>query len=147
MRGLSNERRATIIGGWLKRSFDLIVSAALLIAVLPLFAIISLLVKFTDGNAVLYRQRRVGCGGKHFDCLKFRTMVVNGDEVLNQYLDDNPEEAENWNQYRKLKHDPRILGFIGKFLRQKSLDELPQHRCLYASPSWDYWSLASFWAQ
>jgi len=126
MQDLSNDRRATIIGGWLKRSFDVVVSAALLIAVLPLFAIISVLVRLTDGNDVLYRQRRIGCGGKPFQCLKFRTMVLNGDEVLDQYLQANPEDAENWKKYRKLKHDPRILGFVGQFLRKKSLDELPQ---------------------
>ena len=124
--GLTEETKAGVIGGGLKRSLDIAISALLLAAVLPLFAIIAVIIKITDGNAVFYSQKRVGYGGKYFDCLKFRTMVVEGDKVLDDYLAANPEEAENWHLYRKLKHDPRILGFVGRFLRKKSLDELPQ---------------------
>lgn len=113
------------IGGIAKRSFD-VSSALLAILILsPIFLMIMALVKFSDRGPAFYGHRRVGHNGRMFRCLKFRTMVMNGDEVLRQYLAANPEAEEEWKTTRKLKNDPRVTA-IGSVLRKLSLDELPQ---------------------
>jgi lipopolysaccharide/colanic/teichoic acid biosynthesis glycosyltransferase len=78
-----------------------------------------------EGGPIFYRHRRVGRGGVHFDCLKFRTMVVGADKVLKQVLARNPELRREWMRSQKLRKDPRITR-VGAFLRRTSLDELPQ---------------------
>jgi len=77
------------------------------------------------GNSVFYSQMRVGCGGKPFRMWKFNTMVTNADKVLELLLRQNPDVAREWQETRKLRHDPRVIRF-GAFLRKSSLDELPQ---------------------
>ena len=113
------------VGGRPKRALDI----ALVLAVLPFLFIImaglALLVKATAKGPVLYGHKRVGFNGREFRCWKFRTMVVNGDEVLHQHLQDNPQDAIMWNTTRKLNDDPRVTP-VGKVLRKLSLDELPQ---------------------
>jgi lipopolysaccharide/colanic/teichoic acid biosynthesis glycosyltransferase len=76
------------------------------------------------GNPV-FRQYRVGRGGKLFACYKFRTMVNGAEQVLHDYLQSNPAAREEWLRTFKLTHDPRITP-MGHFLRKSSLDELPQ---------------------
>lgn len=112
-------------GGFVKRSFDVTAAALALIAFSPIFLMIMALVKFSDGGNVFYGHRRIGHNGRYFHCLKFRTMVVNGDEVLRRYLNANPQAAEEWRMTRKLKTDPRVTA-VGAVLRKLSLDELPQ---------------------
>jgi lipopolysaccharide/colanic/teichoic acid biosynthesis glycosyltransferase len=80
-----------------------------------------MLVKVDSPGPVFYRRRVLGIGGIEFDALKFRSMVINGDEILAQRPDLQAELAVN----HKLKDDPRITR-IGKLLRRTSLDELPQ---------------------
>lgn len=113
------------IGGMVKRSFDIIGSISGLILLSPLLLMIALLVKISDGGSVFYGHRRIGRDGKPFFCLKFRTMVPDGDEVLAKYLAENPTAREEWNQTRKLRDDPRVTS-VGAVLRKLSLDELPQ---------------------
>jgi exopolysaccharide biosynthesis polyprenyl glycosylphosphotransferase len=96
-----------------------------LIALSPLFLIIAIIMKLTDPGPIIYRRRVVGVGGKEFDAFKFRTMVVNSQEVLEELLERDPEARAEWEQYYKLKNDPRIT-WIGNFLRKTSIDELPQ---------------------
>jgi undecaprenyl-phosphate galactose phosphotransferase len=74
---------------------------------------------------VIYKHRRVGKDGQTFDCLKFRTMVLNADKVLADVLEKDSELKAEWIRDHKLKDDPRITA-LGKFLRRTSLDELPQ---------------------
>jgi lipopolysaccharide/colanic/teichoic acid biosynthesis glycosyltransferase len=81
--------------------------------------------KRTDPGPIIYRRRVVGVGGKAFDAFKFRTMVVNSQEVLDELLTRDPEARAEYQQYYKLKNDPRITR-IGQFLRKTSFDELPQ---------------------
>lgn len=88
---------------------------------LPLFLVIGLLVKLDSPGPIFYRRRVLGIGGQEFDALKFRTMVLNGDEVLAKRPDLLAELAAN----HKLKDDPRITR-VGNLLRRTSLDELPQ---------------------
>jgi len=87
--------------------------------------LLATLVKFSDGGKVLYGHARIGQNGKRFCCLKFRTMVENGDEVLAAHFANNPLSREQWLTCRKLHNDPRV-NKVGKVLRKLSLDELPQ---------------------
>jgi exopolysaccharide production protein ExoY len=112
-------------GGVAKRTFDITAAMMALVVFSPLFLMIMALVKFTDGGRVFYGHTRVGHNGRSFKCLKFRTMVVNGDEVLRKHLHSNPEAAAEWRATRKLKDDPRVTA-VGTVLRKLSLDELPQ---------------------
>jgi exopolysaccharide production protein ExoY len=86
---------------------------------------IALMIKLSDGGSVFYGHRRVGRRGNVFYCLKFRTMVENGDEVLAAYFAANPQSRAEWLATRKLQDDPRITR-VGQVLRKLSLDELPQ---------------------
>lgn len=115
----------TPVGGRRKRVVDLVVAATLGVLLSPLLLLTALAVKLCMGGPVIYRHRRVGFAGRTFDCLKFRTMVANGDEILQRYLATNPAAAEEWRRCRKLTNDPRVTRF-GLFLRKTSIDELPQ---------------------
>jgi exopolysaccharide production protein ExoY len=86
--------------------------------------IIALLIKL-DGGPAFYSQRRIGRGGQPFDCLKFRSMVLDADERLQDVLARDPLARAEWEDYQKLARDPRITR-IGKLIRATSLDELPQ---------------------
>lgn len=94
----------------IKRTFDLVVSGLLVLVFLPVMVIIALAILWVDGAPVLFRQRRVGYGGRTFHILKFRSMAVDAPKYA-----VTPESGK----------DPRITT-IGKFLRRSSLDELPQ---------------------
>jgi exopolysaccharide production protein ExoY len=113
------------IGGLVKRSFDVTAALCALLIFSPIFLMIMALVKYSDRGPAFYGHTRVGHNGRPFKCLKFRTMATNGDELLNKYLRENPEAAEEWRKTRKLKDDPRVT-IVGKVLRKLSLDELPQ---------------------
>jgi exopolysaccharide production protein ExoY len=113
------------IGGVLKRSFDIVGSLAGLVLLSPLFLMVALLVKLSDNGPIFYGHKRIGRGGRIFSCLKFRTMVPEGERVLAAYLAANPEANAEWIATRKLKNDPRVTR-VGQVLRKLSLDELPQ---------------------
>jgi exopolysaccharide production protein ExoY len=113
------------IGGAGKRTIDVVVALLALLLFLPLFLFVAAIVKCCDPGPVLYVHRRVGYASRSFGCLKFRTMVVNGDEVLRKHLQYSPEAAREWAQTRKLKRDPRVTA-VGLVLRKLSIDELPQ---------------------
>jgi len=113
------------LGGVLKRGFDVLGALLGLVAFSPLILLLALLVKLSDGGPVLYGHARVGRGGRTFRCLKFRTMVMNGDAVLAAHLSADPDALAEWMATRKLKNDPRITA-VGAVLRKLSLDELPQ---------------------
>jgi undecaprenyl-phosphate galactose phosphotransferase len=111
---------------WLKRSFDLILGSVLTLLFFPLMALIGLLITLNSKGPILFSQERLGHQGRRFRCFKFRSMQVNGDEQLAFYLQQNPQLADEWTKYAKLRtHDPRLTG-VGRFLRRWSLDELPQ---------------------
>lgn len=109
---------------FLKRAFDLVATTALLVFCAPLMGLIALLVRFSE-SPILFAHTRVGRHGQLFQCLKFRTMVPNADEVLHRLLAEDPEARAEWEESFKLKNDIRITP-IGRFLRKTSLDELPQ---------------------
>jgi exopolysaccharide production protein ExoY len=113
------------IGGILKRGFDVVGAGAGLILLSPLLIMLALLVKLQDGGSIFYGHRRIGQSGRVFYCLKFRTMVENGDEVLAAHFEENPQSRDEWIATRKLQNDPRVTR-VGVVLRKLSLDELPQ---------------------
>jgi Undecaprenyl-phosphate galactose phosphotransferase WbaP len=111
---------------FLKRVFDLVVSFTATILLLPLFLVMAVIIKLDSRGPVLFIQERFKKEGKKFKLLKFRTMYVDADARLKEYLHQHPELQEEWDQYKKLKSfDPRVTR-IGKFLRRLSLDEAPQ---------------------
>lgn len=115
----------TPIGGFAKSLLDKAVAGTALILALPLMAMVALAVRLSDGGPATYAHPRIGANGRTFRCIKFRTMVINGDEVLERHLRADPEAAREWAETRKLRNDPRVTS-IGRFLRRTSLDELPQ---------------------
>ena len=108
-----------------KRIIDFVVVVAFSPLWLPLFILLAVLVKATSKGPILYWQKRLGKNSKHFRAWKFRTMMANADDVLEQYLEEHPEMRAEWERDHKLKDDPRVTR-IGKILRKTSLDELPQ---------------------
>lgn len=111
--------------GVVKRGFDLTAGILLLFLLAPLMLLIAALVRAGDGGPALFKQPRVGRGGKSFRCWKFRTMACNADEALQALLATDPAAAKEWAESQKLTRDPRITP-VGAFLRRSSLDELPQ---------------------
>jgi len=105
----------------LKRWTDIIGSIILLWLFLPLGMLIAILIKIDDGGPVFYRRKVMGKGGSQFDAFKFRTMVVNAEEILLR----NPQLREEFEKNYKLQSDPRITR-VGQVLRKTSLDEFPQ---------------------
>ena len=93
--------------------------------ILPFLLFIALLIKITSPGPVLYKQKRLGRNGKHFNAYKFRSMAVDADEILKKLLESDPELKAEWDETHKLVNDPRITRF-GKFLRHTSFDEFPQ---------------------
>ncbi len=118
-------RRPTSLQQALIRAADIFISLSAIIFLLPAFLLISILIYLEDKGPVLFVQPRVGRKGVYFNCLKFRSMRIDGEAIFTAYLKANPQEAENWLVYRKLENDPRITS-IGQFIRKTSLDEFPQ---------------------
>ncbi len=107
-----------------KRLFDIGVSGILLAGLAVPMLIVAVGVSL-DGGMPLFRHRRVGRDGKSFWCLKFRSMRVDAEARLGDYLASDPVAREAWETNRKLPDDPRITAF-GRFIRRTSIDELPQ---------------------
>lgn len=108
-----------------KRGLDVGVAATALLLLLPLLGLISALVRIADGPPAIFRQLRIGQHGRSFICLKFRTMVGDGDALLAERLGRDPEARAEWVRAHKLADDPRVTP-LGRILRETSLDELPQ---------------------
>ncbi|WP_246071347.1 sugar transferase [Paracoccus haeundaensis] len=113
------------VGGIAKRGLDITLAVLGLVLLAPLILALVIVLKLTDSGPLLYGHRRIGFGGREFRCWKFRTMVVDGDTVLEQYLRKHPAKAALWNEQRKLIDDPRVTP-LAAVLRKLSLDELPQ---------------------
>jgi len=108
-----------------KRMFDIIVGTIFLALLAPLMLVLIILIKIDSKGKAIFSHQRVGRNGKLFPCYKFRTMVANVAEVLEQHFQNNPAAREEWEREFKLKNDPRVTR-VGNFLRKTSLDELPQ---------------------
>ena len=108
-----------------KRTLDMSVAALALLLLLPLLLVLCIVIFASDGKAPVFRHQRIGRNGRRFGCLKFRSMVDNGDAIFQEHLARNPAARAEWNETQKLTHDPRVTP-IGRVLRKTSLDELPQ---------------------
>ncbi|MDG2941705.1 undecaprenyl-phosphate galactose phosphotransferase WbaP [Bisgaard Taxon 10/6] len=109
---------------FMKRTMDILGSLIIITLLSPVLLYLYFSVKKDGGNAI-YGHPRIGRNGRTFKCLKFRSMVVNSKEVLEELLAKDPEARAEWEKDFKLKNDPRITK-IGAFIRKTSLDELPQ---------------------
>lgn len=118
-------RRGYPLGGVSKRVFDLLFAATAILLTLPVFIVTAIAVKLADGGPILFAHHRIGFNGRPFPCFKFRTMSVDAEARLRDYLLANTSAAEEWANTRKLKNDPRLTS-IGSALRRSSIDELPQ---------------------
>ena len=116
-------------GHRVKRALDVAVAAVMLVLLLPLLLLLTLpvmlvtalAIKLGDGGPVLYRQRRVGQGGREFFMFKFRSMVVDADRMVDELADLNLTDGLLF----KVAHDPRVTP-VGRLIRRTSIDELPQ---------------------
>jgi exopolysaccharide production protein ExoY len=113
------------VGGQLKRVFDIVFAFLTLLLLLPLIIIVALMLKITDPGPVIYKNVRVGLWGRRFTCLKFRTMVVDSENVLKALLEDDPSARAEWERHQMLIRDPCVTR-VGQILRESRLDELPQ---------------------
>ena len=109
-----------------KRAIDIAAAASLILILSPLFLLIILLIKLTDGGPAFFVQTRVGKWGREFPFPKFRSMVTNAEKLKDQLL----QQSDLGTSITfKMKRDPRIT-WIGRILRKFSLDELPQLWCV-----------------
>lgn len=109
----------------MKRGLDVLGAVIFFVLFSGIYVAVWWLVLLTTGGPAIYKHKRVGRDGKEFSCLKFRSMVVNSEEVLRELLERDAAARKEWNTTFKLRDDPRITKF-GKFIRKTSLDELPQ---------------------
>lgn len=109
----------------LKKVIDYALCIPLFIFSLPIMCIVALAVKIVSPGSAFFIQERVGLNGQPIKIFKFRTMYTDADERLKAYLQENPEREAEWLQFFKLDNDPRVIPWIGTFLRKSSLDELP----------------------
>jgi exopolysaccharide biosynthesis polyprenyl glycosylphosphotransferase len=106
---------------FLKRVIDIVFSILGIIALAPFMLIVMILIKLESKGPVFFGQNRVGLNGKQFKMYKFRSMVVNAEDLLDKLHDKNEMSGPMF----KMKDDPRITK-VGKFIRKTSIDELPQ---------------------
>ena len=106
----------------IKRTFDIICSAILLFLGMPFFVIIIALLKLLSPGPAIFKQERIGLEGRRFFMYKFRTMVEDAEDMLEDLKILNPAGPF----MIKIPHDPRVIGRFAKFLRKSGIDELPQ---------------------
>ena len=115
-----------VLGLALKRMLDILGGLAGALILLPASLIIKIQFLLSgDHNSIFFTQERIGYRGKTFRMLKFRSMVPNAEEVLEQLMQENPEIRREYEENKKLEHDPRITK-VGERIRKSSVDELPQ---------------------
>jgi lipopolysaccharide/colanic/teichoic acid biosynthesis glycosyltransferase len=123
-RAPASDMPAALPGAHSKRIFDVLGALLLGIVLSPFILAIVLMIRL-EGRPVLFWHKRIGRNGKAFLCLKFRTMAPDAEQTLRKLLRANPALRDEWTENHKLRDDPRIT-LTGRFLRQTSLDELPQ---------------------
>ncbi len=109
----------------IKRTFDIFASLIGIIVLLPLFLITIIAIKLDSKGKAIFTQERIGLNGKLFKLYKFRSMVDNADEILQNILSKDDVLALEYRVNKKFRNDPRITR-VGKIIRKLSIDELPQ---------------------
>ncbi len=110
---------------WIKRFIDVFISGLGLLLLAPFLALLAVAIRLDSPGPAFYWHPRIGLGGKTFKMLKFRSMRIDAHAVLWEHLQKDPTLMAEWEQYQKLKKDPRVTR-VGRLLRRFSLDELPQ---------------------
>lgn len=110
----------------LKAVFEYVIVTILTIILIPLFLLIGLAIVLDSKGPVIFAQKRLGKGRSVFRFYKFRSMYVDNERRLEQYLRRNPEARKEWEEYQKLKNDDPRVTRAGRVIRKYSLDELPQ---------------------
>ena len=118
---LRNNRMSRNLYEFFKRIFDIICSLMAVIILLPIFFIVFLAIKIESKGPVIFSQERVGINNKSFKMYKFRSMVVNAEDLKEVLKKQNERKGPMF----KIKDDPRVTR-VGKFIRKTSIDELPQ---------------------
>lgn len=121
---LNSEVLVTNVGygyTFLKRTIDIVCSLAGLVILSPVILIVSILIKLESDGPIIFFQDRMGYKGKEFKMYKFRSMVVNAEELKKKLAEQNEMSGPMF----KMKNDPRVTK-VGKFIRKTSIDELPQ---------------------
>ncbi|WP_431273791.1 sugar transferase [Variovorax ureilyticus] len=118
-------RRLTYFERIAKRTIDIVGALTFFVLFGPLYLIVALSVAISMGRPVHFWQNRLGENGQRFRFYKFRSMVRNSEDVLDEFLSRNDMARTEWDTFQKLEKDPRITP-IGMIIRKLSLDELPQ---------------------
>ncbi|WP_226655248.1 sugar transferase [Pseudalkalibacillus hwajinpoensis] len=114
-----NDRKVYL---FLKRLVDVLGAASGILLLAPIYIFVAILIKVEDSQGpVFFKQKRIGKNGSEFNMYKFRSMVSNAEELLNDLLEQNEATGAMF----KMKNDPRITK-VGRFIRKTSIDELPQ---------------------
>lgn len=117
--------RLNVIERSAKRTIDVVGASLFFLLCGPLYLLVALGVRLSMGSPVHFWQNRLGTSGRRFRFYKFRSMVHNSDDVLDDFLSRNDMARTEWDTFQKLEKDPRITP-IGQLIRKMSLDELPQ---------------------
>jgi Undecaprenyl-phosphate galactose phosphotransferase WbaP len=124
--GVSTTQRLLLPSSWrIKRILDILMTTLGGILALPFIGLLALLVKLDSPGPAFYGHHRLGKDGVPFKAWKFRSMIKDSGEVLENLLATDPGVKAEWEASFKLKNDPRVT-LMGRFLRRTSLDELPQ---------------------
>jgi lipopolysaccharide/colanic/teichoic acid biosynthesis glycosyltransferase len=116
----------TLISEFIKRIIDIIAGGLGIIFLIPIIIFVKIAsICLREKGSIFYTQERIGKDGKNFKIYKFRSMVKNADEILEELLEKDEEAAREFKLNKKLKNDPRLTK-LGRFLRRTSIDELPQ---------------------
>lgn len=110
---------------WVKRTIDIIGASFGILVAFPFLVVIAVIIRMDSPGSAIYRQRRIGKGGKVFEIFKFRSMYANMEQRLEMEHQSNPELTLVWGEIQKQINDPRLTR-VGRFLRTSSIDELPQ---------------------
>ncbi|WP_256354721.1 MULTISPECIES: sugar transferase [unclassified Variovorax] len=108
-----------------KRALDILGALTFFALFGPIYLLVAVAVLISMGRPIHFWQNRLGAGGTRFRFYKFRSMLRNSEQVLDEYLSRNDVARTEWDTFQKLEKDPRITP-VGQFIRKLSLDELPQ---------------------
>ena len=124
---LYDVKKQNIAYRFVKRLIDIVAGIVGIILLIPLTIVLGIIriIKKENDGPLFYEQLRIGKNGKQFRMYKYRSMCMNADERLKEYLEENEEAKKEYKKYKKLKCDPRVTK-LGKVLRATSLDEFPQ---------------------
>ena len=124
---LGDIKKQNIAYRFVKRIIDILAGIVGVLLLIPIIIVVEALriIKKENDGPLFYTQLRIGKNGKQFKMYKFRSMCMNADERLKEYLQENEEARKEYKKYKKLRCDPRITK-VGKVLRATSLDEFPQ---------------------